>query len=363
MELTCFIYSWELFSKNDLPVIIGFGYDKNDNKIALVIDDFPLYKYTESLKLNVNTHYYTTFPSTLFNVVDHVSNFLVQQNLDTIGWVSTKQYQKKLNQTITPLFTNEYKVCYKDIHGLEINYYPMPSIIIIRYRVKTDTEINKNIKEEDDNINNQVDNRKKKTYSNVIVGAVDNNSDLSWSDLPNLSILMSHYHVSKNNFVFFHKISTNETRTTSKFIERVRLIDERIKHLISNYIKHIDTNSPISSLLSKNNVTYNQNWMYTGIINKSKDVEYINFRYFKDAVNAKSKIGTNVYSADLLSRNTYCYIHGNIYPILKVTYILINERMVNGIPMVNFTCKVYFIYINFSADSIQCSTEKLNDNK
>jgi len=206
--------------------------------------------------------------------------------------------------------------------------------------------------------------------SNVIVGAVDDNSNLSLSDLPDLSIPMSHYHLSKNNFVqdnFFHKISTDETAPINKFIERIRLIDEKMKYLISDYIKRMDMTSPIANLLLKNKVTYNQNWIYTGIINKSKDVEYINFRYFKDSVNAKSKIGTNVYCddvyskeiADLLSRNTYSYIHGNIYPIIKVNYVLINERVINGIPMVNFTCKAYFVDINISAESVRYSTDKL----
>jgi len=206
--------------------------------------------------------------------------------------------------------------------------------------------------------------------SNVTVGAVDNNSDLSLSDLPDLSIPMSHYHLSKNNFIqdnFFHRISPSENVSINKFIERVRLIDEKIKYLISEYIKHIDENSPIANLLVKNKVTYNQNWIYTGIINKNKDVEYINFRYFKDSLNEKYKIGTNVYCgdvyskeiADLLSKDTYCYIHGNIYPIIKINYVLINERIVNGIPMVNFTCKAYFVDINISADSVRCSTNRL----
>ena len=56
MTLTCFIYSWELLVKNDSPFIIGFGYDEKDNKTSIVIDDFPLYKYSESLKFNSNTH-------------------------------------------------------------------------------------------------------------------------------------------------------------------------------------------------------------------------------------------------------------------------------------------------------------------
>ncbi|ORX59226.1 hypothetical protein BCR36DRAFT_453842 [Piromyces finnis] len=51
-----------------------------------------------------------------------------------------------------------------------------------------------------------------------------------------------------------------------------------------------------------------------------------NFRYFKDPIKEKLKIGTNVYYvdvyskevADILSKNTFCYIHGNIYPTIKV---------------------------------------------
>lgn len=206
--------------------------------------------------------------------------------------------------------------------------------------------------------------------SNIIIGAVDDNLDLSLSDLPALSIPMTHYHLNKNNFIqdsFFHRISNNENNSTIKFIEHVRLVDERIKYLISNYIKNIDMTSPIANLLAKNKVTHNQNWIYTGIINKRKDTEYINFRYFKDPIKEKFKIGTNVYCgdvyskkiADLLSKNTYCYIHGNIYPIIKVCYILINERVIDGITMVNFTCKAYFVDINISSDSLRFSTEKL----
>jgi len=206
--------------------------------------------------------------------------------------------------------------------------------------------------------------------TNELIFYYISNSDLSLSDLPDLSIPMSHYHLSKNNFVqdnFFHKISTSESVSTNKFIERVRLIDEKMKCLISEYIKHIDMNSPIANLLVKNKVTYDQNWIYTGIINKNKDVEYINFRYFKNSLNEKYKIGTNVYCgdvyskeiADLLSKNTYSYIYGNIYPIIKISYVLINERVVNGIPMVNFTCKAYFVDINISADSVRCNTNRL----
>lgn len=41
MSLICFIYNWELFiNSNNNPIIIGFGYDKLSNKLALVIEDF-----------------------------------------------------------------------------------------------------------------------------------------------------------------------------------------------------------------------------------------------------------------------------------------------------------------------------------
>jgi len=48
MSLICFIYNWELFiNSNNNPIIIGFGYDKLSNKLALVIEDFPYYKYSD----------------------------------------------------------------------------------------------------------------------------------------------------------------------------------------------------------------------------------------------------------------------------------------------------------------------------
>jgi len=69
----------------------------------------------------------------------------------------------------------------------------------------------------------------------------------------------------------------------------------------------------------------------------------LTFVYFKDSLNEKYKIGTNVYCgdiyskeiADLLSKDTYCYIHGNIYPIIKINYVLINERILIIIFIIN----------------------------
>ncbi|OUM56800.1 hypothetical protein PIROE2DRAFT_18440 [Piromyces sp. E2] len=158
MTLTCFIYSWELFINNNSPVIIGFGYDLHNNKISIVVEDFPLYKYSETLNIDFKfiqnkkeilskrllRHYldgekkiykiyfnyysdYSSFHSNLFNV-DVVSNFLVHQNLDTIGWITSDIYQKNEFHHYTT-FTNEYKISYKNIHAKDINYYPMPSIL------------------------------------------------------------------------------------------------------------------------------------------------------------------------------------------------------------------------------------------
>ena len=117
-----------------------------------------MYKYSESLKFGFNIHQckkeilsrrllrhyldgenkiskiyfntyseYASFQSMLFNV-DHVSNFLVHQNLDTIGWVSIDVYQKNETNHYTT-FTNEYKVSYENVHAKERNDYPMPSIL------------------------------------------------------------------------------------------------------------------------------------------------------------------------------------------------------------------------------------------
>jgi len=43
-------------AKSDKILIIGFGYDEKDNKTSIVIDNCPLYKYSESLKFNLKTY-------------------------------------------------------------------------------------------------------------------------------------------------------------------------------------------------------------------------------------------------------------------------------------------------------------------
>ncbi|ORX41576.1 DNA/RNA polymerase [Piromyces finnis] len=159
MVLTCFIYNWELFINDDSPIIIGFGYNKNNDKIAVVIKDFPLFKYSESINMNnfnyINNkkevlhkrllrHYldgekkvykvyfkkyseYASFHTTLFNV-DLVSSFLSTQNLDTIGWIYSNVYQKNEMEKYTT-FNKEYIISYKDIHEKKIDNYPEPSIL------------------------------------------------------------------------------------------------------------------------------------------------------------------------------------------------------------------------------------------
>ncbi|ORX53733.1 hypothetical protein BCR36DRAFT_348623 [Piromyces finnis] len=200
----------------------------------------------------------------------------------------------------------------------------------------------------------------------IVVGSFKSDSDLTMHDLSDLAIPMTHYHVSKNNFIqdnFFHKITDEENISTLKLIQQLKLIDEKIKNLISEYIKNIDDTSPIANLIKKNNVKYDQNWKYNGIINKINDIEYINFHYFKKSFNKRTKIGTNIYYDntyskeidELLSKNTDFCIYGNIYPIIKINHVVVNEKNDNGKKIVCFTCKAYFNDINFS--SIYCNNK------
>ena len=160
-SLSLFVYNWELSIEDNLPIIIGFGYNKNDEKVAIAVTDFPLYKYSKSFykdsrnSFNLSKRYekqsrrllrqylkgeqevykiyfndfkeYSEFYSNLFNV-DIVSAFLVDQNLDTIGWVKINNYN--LNETHHyTTFHKEYIISYKNISSENINYYPEPSIL------------------------------------------------------------------------------------------------------------------------------------------------------------------------------------------------------------------------------------------
>ena len=160
-SLSLFVYNWELSIEDNLPIIIGFGYNKNDEKVAIAVTDFPLYKYTKSFHtdsrnpFNLSKRYekqsrrllrqylkgeqevykiyfndfkeYSKFYSNLFNV-DIVSAFLVDQNLDTIGWVKINNYNFNQTHHYTT-FHNEYIVSYKNILSENINSYPESSIL------------------------------------------------------------------------------------------------------------------------------------------------------------------------------------------------------------------------------------------
>jgi hypothetical protein len=204
--------------------------------------------------------------------------------------------------------------------------------------------------------------------SNIFVGPINDALPTELAELYALAIPMSHYHLSKNNYVqdnFIHRISDNENEPIKKFVERIKNIDSHIKMLIAEYIKNIDAKSPLANMLQKNNVSFNKNWIYNGIINESNGTEYLNLRFFKDSFDKRSKLGTAIYNGskrfgeleDLLSRNTYSYVNGKIYPLFKVSYVLVNERFINGQRVVAFTCKAYFVDMLFSQNTVKCSTK------
>ena len=63
----------------------------------------------------------------MFNV-DIVSSFLVEQGLDTIGWVSINLNELNKSEVYTTI-KPEYNIGYKSISSININDYPIPSIL------------------------------------------------------------------------------------------------------------------------------------------------------------------------------------------------------------------------------------------
>ncbi|ORX51123.1 hypothetical protein BCR36DRAFT_397307 [Piromyces finnis] len=127
MSLTCYIYNWELFIKDDYPIIIGFGYNENDSKIAVVIKDFPLFKYSDSV--NRNFDYINNKKEVLKKIL--LRHYLDGEQTiykDTIGWIYSKSYQENNSDHYTT-FNNEYIVSYKSIHAKNIDKYPESSIL------------------------------------------------------------------------------------------------------------------------------------------------------------------------------------------------------------------------------------------
>jgi len=55
MPFKTFIYNWELLIHNNRPIIIGFGYNIDNIKLSIVVDDFPLHKYSQSVNKNYDS--------------------------------------------------------------------------------------------------------------------------------------------------------------------------------------------------------------------------------------------------------------------------------------------------------------------
>ncbi len=160
MNKTIFIYNWELLIKANSPVIIGFGYTNTRNdKVSIIIDNYPLYKFSLNSDLKYNKksrnnkeilsrkllrHYlegnkdilkvtfpnyseYSSYYSSILNV-DIISAFLAECDLNTVGWIEMEHYELNSNEKYTT-FDEEYIVQYKNIKSVEINSYPSPSIL------------------------------------------------------------------------------------------------------------------------------------------------------------------------------------------------------------------------------------------
>jgi len=150
-----FIFNWEVEILYNKPIIIGFGYDSDLNeKVALIIKNYPMYKYSKNYEVQYsNKSYkkyllrnylagkqnvykisfskykeYKQFSSDLLNI-DIVSSFLVDQDLDTIGWIRVDDNGEYNTGTKYTTINNEYIVNYHNIHKVECNIYPDCSIL------------------------------------------------------------------------------------------------------------------------------------------------------------------------------------------------------------------------------------------
>jgi len=174
-------------------------------------------------------------------------------------------------------------------------------------------------------------------------------------DFGKMAIPMHHYHINnKSNFIqdhFYYIITGKEEGPVKVFLNRVRQLDNRLKELIKEYISNINKESPIYSLLEKNKVTVNDNWLYQGIITEFGDKDYLNICYYKNSFNKEFKIGTRIYDGENMNvdimnqlgddtKNTF--IHGNIYPVFKVSNITVYEKKEDDKTMVLFKVKPYF---------------------
>ncbi|KAL6595218.1 hypothetical protein U3516DRAFT_915759 [Neocallimastix sp. 'constans'] len=181
-----------------------------------------------------------------------------------------------------------------------------------------------------------------------------------------MAVPMFHVHLVKGKIRddFIYVITGEEKGYIKDFINRVQLLDKKIKNLIEKYIRNIQPTSPIYNLLKKNNVTETNNWIYNGIINGSENnFMHINFEkssFEEDIDGTPIYIGNKQFYelTDVLSLNSYCFINSYIYPIFKLKDIIVTEKIKkNNKTIVSFRSKAYFPEIYIKQGSLSYSTE------
>jgi len=187
-------------------------------------------------------------------------------------------------------------------------------------------------------------------------------------NLTEMTIPMFHLHQVKDSFRdnFIYKITGKENGSLKDFITKVQLLDKKIYNLIQNYIKNINPTSPIYPLLVKNGVTETSHWNYYGIIN-GPEQNYLHINYSRPPIDQDIE-GTPIYIGDelfydmenVLSLNSYCFVHGYIYPIFRLKNIEVKEQVIHETPMVTFHSKAYFTEIYFKPGSVNFTTKARN---
>ncbi|OUM67888.1 hypothetical protein PIROE2DRAFT_4567 [Piromyces sp. E2] len=184
-------------------------------------------------------------------------------------------------------------------------------------------------------------------------------------NLTEMTLPMFHVNQVKDHFRddFIYKITGQEDGALKDFITKVKLLDKRVYNLIQHYIKNIKPSSPIYPLLKKNGVTETSHWNFYGIIN-GPDQDYLHISYKKSPIEQDIE-GTPIYIGDepfydmenVLSLNSYCFVHGQIYPILKLKDIIVEEHVLHDTPVVSFHCKAFFTEIYFKLGTVNCTTK------
>ncbi|ORX77562.1 hypothetical protein BCR32DRAFT_270586 [Anaeromyces robustus] len=185
-------------------------------------------------------------------------------------------------------------------------------------------------------------------------------------NLEEMAIPMFHVHLVKNRIHddFIYVITGEEEGYIKDFIKRIRLLDNHIKFQIQQYIKNIQPTSPLYTLIKKYNVTETSNWTFTGIINGSNN-NYLHIS-FKKKGSEDNIEGTPIYNGNelyydmihLLSLNSYCFVYGEIYPILKLKDIIVIEQIKQNKKILSFKSKAYFTEMFFKEESMNYTTKE-----